>query len=121
MRAEQAKAKKERLRIWSGRCDTTNTLAPNRLIADLPEDAWRRLGCGAGSRGPRTADWAAIDIRPLRHPGDGHWLPARRSISDPGDIAYHLYFGARARISHHSNRISPGLANPLRPRTGDDA
>ncbi|WP_436762317.1 thermonuclease family protein [Streptosporangium sp. V21-05] len=29
MRAEQAKAKKERLRIWSGRCDTTNTPAPN--------------------------------------------------------------------------------------------
>ncbi|MEU3169615.1 thermonuclease family protein [Streptosporangium sp. NPDC006930] len=33
MRAEQTKAKRERLRIWSGRCDTTNTPAPNPTSA----------------------------------------------------------------------------------------
>jgi SRSO17 transposase len=65
----------------------------HRLIAELPDTAWERLSCGAGSKGPRTADWTAVDIRPLRWPGRGHWLLARRSISDPSDIAYYICFG----------------------------
>ena len=50
---------------------------------------------GAGCRGHRTAvyDWAAVDIRPLREPGKGHWLLTRRSIAKPGELAYHVCFG----------------------------
>ncbi|MER6832043.1 hypothetical protein ABT352_39075 [Streptosporangium sp. NPDC000563] len=33
MRAEQTKAKREWLRIWSGRCDTTNAPTPNPTSA----------------------------------------------------------------------------------------
>jgi SRSO17 transposase len=65
----------------------------NRVIADLDDAAWCRLSCGDGTRGPRTSDWAAIDIRPLRDPRYGHWLLARRSIADPTDIAYYVCFG----------------------------
>jgi SRSO17 transposase len=65
----------------------------NRVIADLEDTAWRRLSCGDGSRGPRTSDWAVVDIRPLRDPRYGHWLLARRSIADPTDIAYYVCFG----------------------------
>lgn len=64
------------------------------VIANLPDTAWRRLSCGDGVRGPRTSDWAAVDIRPLRRPGWGHWLLARRSVREPTDIAYYICFSA---------------------------
>ncbi|WP_089957820.1 IS701 family transposase [Lentzea xinjiangensis] len=65
----------------------------HRLIAELPGTAWERLAAGVGAKGPRMADWAAVDIRPLRKPGWGHWLLARRSVSDSSDIAYYICFG----------------------------
>lgn len=64
----------------------------HRLTAGLGEDAWHRLSCGDGARGRRLYDWAAADIRPLREPGKGHWLLARRNISDPEDLAYYICF-----------------------------
>ena len=51
------------------------------------------MSCGDGAHGPRIYDWAVVDIRPLRRPDWGHWLLARRSISDPADIAYYVCFG----------------------------
>lgn len=63
------------------------------LVADIPEGQWRRLSCGDGVRGPKVSDWAILDIRPLRDPSKGHWLLARRSPSDPLDIAYYVCFG----------------------------
>ncbi|WP_372495498.1 IS701 family transposase [Saccharopolyspora soli] len=65
----------------------------NRIIEGLDHSAWRRLSCGAGAHGQRVYDWAAVDIRPLRDPRCGHWLLARRSTSDPTDIAYYVCFG----------------------------
>ncbi|MCO1580437.1 IS701 family transposase [Crossiella sp. SN42] len=65
----------------------------HRLITQLPDTAWERLSSGAGTKGARMSDWAAVDIRPLRRPGWGHWLLARRSIADPSDIAYYICFG----------------------------
>ena len=34
-----------------------------------------------------------MDIRPLREPGKGHWLLARRSVAKPGELAYYVCFG----------------------------
>jgi SRSO17 transposase len=34
-----------------------------------------------------------VDIRPLRRQEFGHWLLARRSISDPTSISYYICFG----------------------------
>src|SRR3954468_22524177 len=65
------------------------------LIAALPARAWRRLSAGAGAHGPREYDWARIPIRTGWRPGRGHWLLARRSISDPTEIAYYLCYGPR--------------------------
>ncbi|SFK43124.1 hypothetical protein SAMN05216275_1251 [Streptosporangium canum] len=64
----------------------------HHLIAELEQTAWQRLSCGDGAHGPRLYDWASVDIRPLREPGAGHWLLARRSISNPGDLAYYICF-----------------------------
>lgn len=70
----------------------------HHLIDEVDPGAWRRLSCGDGAHGPRFYDWAAVDIRPLREPGAGHWLLARRSISDPTEIAYYICF-AEAQTS----------------------
>ncbi|MBB5891420.1 SRSO17 transposase [Kutzneria kofuensis] len=64
-----------------------------RMIADVADADWQRLSCGDGVRGPRVSDWTAVEIRPLRRRGWGHWLLARRSVSDPTDIAYYVCFG----------------------------
>ncbi|MGW4720969.1 IS701 family transposase [Nocardia sp. NPDC004260] len=63
------------------------------VVGALAEDSWMRMSCGAGAHGPRVYDWAVVDIRPLRVPGRGHWLLARRSLTDPTKIAYYVCFG----------------------------
>ena len=65
----------------------------DRLASGVAESAWVRCSAGNGAKGPRVYDWAAVDIRPLREPGKGHWLLARRSIAKPGELAYYVCFG----------------------------
>ncbi|MBE8519232.1 hypothetical protein ILP97_17210 [Amycolatopsis sp. H6(2020)] len=67
----------------------------DELIADLPARSWRRLSVGAGAHGPREYDWARIPVGIGWRAGRGHWLLARRSISDPTEIAYDVCYGPR--------------------------
>ena len=64
------------------------------LAAQLPANAWRRLTVGAGAKGPRRFEWAAV---PINHPYDPQhwqrWVLLRRSCSDPEDLAFYLAFG----------------------------
>jgi SRSO17 transposase len=71
------------------------------LIAALPDRAWRRLSAGAGAHGPRIYDWARIPIRIAWQPGRGHWLLARRSPTEPTDIAFYVCYGPRRAGLHH--------------------
>jgi len=62
-------------------------------FAALPAGAWARLSAGEGSQGPRLYDWAWIPL-----PGEGlatmaRWALARRSLSDPTDVAYYRAYG----------------------------
>ncbi|MFF7945047.1 IS701 family transposase [Nocardia gamkensis] len=82
------------------RNDTLNTTGlgqarADELVAALPARAWQRISAGAGAHGPRDYDWARVAIRPWWAPGRGHWLLARRSITDPGEIAYYVCYGPR--------------------------
>ena len=64
------------------------------VFAQLPARSWRRLSCGAGSKGERLYDWARVRARTV----DGErrrWLVARRSITDPSAISYYLASAAR--------------------------
>lgn len=63
------------------------------LVAGVPATAWAHLSAGDGAKGPRRYDWAQVPIRPLREPGKGYWLLARRSLTDPTDLAYYVGFG----------------------------
>jgi SRSO17 transposase len=65
------------------------------LTAGLPARSWQRLSAGAGAHGPREHHWARIAIDAGAGPGRGHWLLARRSLHDPGDIAYYACYGPR--------------------------
>lgn len=61
-------------------------------IAALPAAAWQRLSVGDGSKGPRVYDWAEIRF-PVGEPeGWRHGMLARRSLSDPTEIAYYRVF-----------------------------
>jgi SRSO17 transposase len=65
------------------------------LAASAPETAWKRLSAGDGAKGPRLYDWALATLPIAREPSEGfeRWLLIRRSITDPGDLAYYLCFG----------------------------
>ncbi len=66
-------------------------LRVDELTRELGEDAWERLSFGEGSKGPRVYDWASAR---LNCPVEGweRWALARRSISEPAELAYYLVF-----------------------------
>src|SRR6516225_4011309 len=63
------------------------------VVTSWHADRWQRLSAGEGSQGPRLYDWAwqSLDFR-LTEPGWKQWLRARRSLSNPTQIAYYLVF-----------------------------
>jgi SRSO17 transposase len=86
--------------VMAIRCSDTLTMPAGErraddLITAVPSRAWQRLSTGAGAHGPREFDWTRVQVRPGWRPGRGHWLLARRSISDPGEIAYYACYGPR--------------------------
>lgn len=56
----------------------------------LPDDAWQRLSCGDGAKGPREYDWALLPLpRWGQDPQIFHALLVRRSVPD-GELAYYV-------------------------------
>ncbi len=98
-----------RLRLWLEARQIPHVLAVKRseplvsmrlgferaetLVAGVDPAAWQRVSAGAGAKGERLYDWAAIPIRPLREPGVGHWLLVRRALGD-GELAYYVCYGS---------------------------
>ena len=81
----------EKLWAWTERGPLQ--VRADRLASQVAEWEWVRCSAGDGAKGPRVYDWTAVDIRPLREPGKGHWLLVRRSIANPGELAYYVCFG----------------------------
>lgn len=59
------------------------------VLAEAPEEVWARVMLGEGSKVVRVYDWARARL-PYECP-DGwvQWLLARRSVSNPQEIAYY--------------------------------
>lgn len=107
--ADEAYGQVGRLRMWLEDHNLAHVLAvpksqmvismdlrqrrAHAVIAELDQTDWHRLSCGNGAHGQRLYDWAAVDIRPWRQPGRRHWLLARRSITNPDEIAYYICYG----------------------------
>ena len=70
--------------VWSG----FRQVRAKALLADVPAAAWHRLSCGAGSKGPRAYDWAVLRTNSPEPRAYARWLLIRRSLSDPGEVAY---------------------------------
>jgi SRSO17 transposase len=87
--------------VMATRCDDEvvaglhTTGRVDQLIARVPAGAWRRMSCGDGAHGPRFYDWASLPIRRAFPHDRRGWVLARRSISDPTDVAYYVCFGKR--------------------------
>ena len=60
------------------------------LTAALPATAWRTRSAGRGSKGDRRYAWARARINGGRDPDAEYWLLARRSLTDPTELAYYL-------------------------------
>jgi SRSO17 transposase len=63
-----------------------------QVVASWRENHWQRLTVAEGEKGLITYDWACQRVVESRDrlPGRDAWLLARRSVSDPTDIAYYL-------------------------------
>ena len=80
-------------KVWAGTEKGLRQVRADRLASGVEESGWVRLSAGNGAKGPRVYDWALIKIRPLREPGKGYWLLARRSIAHPEELAWYVCFG----------------------------
>jgi len=63
------------------------------LAAAAPAQAWKRLSAGDGAKGPRLYDWALATLPGEPGGGTERRLLIRRSITDPGELAYYLCWG----------------------------
>jgi SRSO17 transposase len=86
------------------------------LIAQLGENAWRRISWRNGTKGPLAAEFIAVRVRAadgpetrerVHLPGDEAWLVAERRHT--GEVKYHL-------TSHPSNASLKTLASAIKAR-----
>lgn len=76
------------------------------IVKRLPAKAWKKLSCGAGSKGERVYRWASVG--PLGKPeknGSCRWLLARRSVEDPEEVAYFIVSGPRTTTLEKMVRV----------------
>jgi SRSO17 transposase len=62
------------------------------VVADWSAEQWQQFSVAEGEKGPRVYDWGRARVIESRDhlPGPQVWLLARRSVSDPSEIAYYL-------------------------------
>lgn len=72
--------------------ETVQPMPVSAVVATWPGSRWQRLAVAEGEKGPRLYDWACQRIVESHEqlPGRDSWLLARRSVSDPSEIAYYL-------------------------------
>jgi SRSO17 transposase len=78
------------LRLWT---DEQRQWA-KEVVKSWPDSKWRRLSCGAGSKGERVYEWAHMVIRKCEA-GWQRWLLARRSLSEPEEVSYYVVGGPK--------------------------
>jgi SRSO17 transposase len=66
----------------------------DHVLTGAPAEAWERISCGNGAKGPRVYDWAAAKLPTIEGPDPTHyrWVLARRGLTSPKEIAYYLAF-----------------------------
>lgn len=80
-------------RLWVWRHGAPCQLKVATVADALPPTAWKRRSAGAGSKGPRTYDWALVPLARVGAAGH-HTLLVRRHLTT-GDRAYSVGFTNR--------------------------
>jgi SRSO17 transposase len=75
--------------VWAG--PRQSTVAA--LAKALPGRAWCKITIAAGGKGPRRYAWAWLVINSDLGPAWRRWLLVRKSLDDPGDLAYYVAAG----------------------------
>jgi SRSO17 transposase len=79
--------------VWALTDRGPGQVAAQDLIAEVEPAQWLRLNAGDGSKGKRFYDWTRVPLWRWGWPANvGFWLLARRSLSDPGELAYYVCF-----------------------------
>jgi SRSO17 transposase len=62
------------------------------VVASWSAGQWQRFSVAEGEKGSRIYDWGRVRVIESRQqlPGPEVWLLARRSVSDPTELAYYL-------------------------------
>ena len=94
----------EKLRAWTDK--GPGQVRADRLASQVEEVGWIRCSAGDGAKGPRVYDWALVEIRPLREPGKGYWLLARRSVAKPEELAYYVCYGPAGTTLEELSRVA---------------
>lgn len=88
--------------VWAG----FRQVRVGTLLAGVPADAWHRLSCGDGAKGPRVYDWALSRTNSPEPDEYARWLLIRRSVSDPTEVAYFACGGPPATTLAELVRIA---------------
>ena len=59
---------------------------------------WVGSGKLVMGRRDHGSDWALVEVRPIREPGKGYWLLARRSVAKPEELAYYVCTALRTKL-----------------------
>jgi SRSO17 transposase len=93
-------------RIWIDTPQGLTQVAVEKVIAEWPTEAWQRLSCGQGSKGPREYDWTKVELVSLQPTGWDRWLLARRSLTDPTQLAYFMVFAPNGTSMPEAVRVA---------------
>ena len=93
-------------KLWALTEKGPRQVRADQLASQVEETGWVRCSAGNGAKGPRLYDWAAVDIRPLKELGKGYWLLVRRSLADPGELAYYVCFGPAGTTLEELARVA---------------
>ena len=93
-------------KLWAWQGNAPRQVRTDLLASQADESAWTRCSAGDGAKGPRVYDWAMVEIRPLREPGKGYWLLARRSVAKPEELAYYVCYGPAGTTLEELARVA---------------
>ena len=88
--------------VWAG----FRQVRVGSLPAGVPDDAWHRISCGDGAKGPRVYDWALLRTNSPEPPEYARWLLIRRSVTDPTEVAYFACGGPPATTLNDLVRVA---------------
>lgn len=74
--------------------------------ADWPNRAWKKLSCGAGTKGERVYQWAFVGFGASTERGFRKGLLVRRSLKDPADRAYYFTCASGATSVNQLVRVA---------------